>query len=405
MCIEIIKENNLKRLALVGPNSQGKSHLLSTSIKPINKKTIYVTNEVKADENLKNSTDTSTLISWLNSLLDNTNTKNAIQEEIEKIDLSKLNKDSFLNIELTNNLDSYKGIIGAEIKTDSNKWRKPGSGEKFLGQLLLISKILEDNHANAYEYLVIDEPEQHLHPSLFIKVGKILNKISNQGIIVIIATHSPEIVQSFIEDTCEIGKVINGELTMIPNKTELMNTSLEYECYKDDKLSFKEYLNIKTKYDLYFENFIIPLIIKSLFYGKVVLGEGAIESKLFEIHQLDYSSALDKNNIGYFITDGKIFIPIFLTILKTLGIKTVTLLDLDTEKETKHEYLNKTINELSDEVISFKCNIELKLGLIDEDKPKDKYISTIITLNEYYLNNDVRLQSILDNINEKLEKL
>ena len=128
-----MKEKNLERLALVGTNSQGKSYKINSELKgAISKKTILVTNEVKADENLKNSTDTSTLIAWLNSLLDNTRAKQAIQEEIDKVDLSQINKDSFLNISLSNNLESYKGIVSAEITTDSNQWKKPGSGEKFL---------------------------------------------------------------------------------------------------------------------------------------------------------------------------------------------------------------------------------------------------------------------------------
>ena len=82
-----MKEKNLERLALVGTNSQGKSYKISSELKgAISKKTILVTNEVKADENLKNSTDTSTLIAWLNSLLDNTRAKQTIQEEIDKVD-------------------------------------------------------------------------------------------------------------------------------------------------------------------------------------------------------------------------------------------------------------------------------------------------------------------------------
>ena len=172
MLIEYMEKNNIERLALVGTNSQGKSYAISQEFKgAIAKQTILVANEVKADENLKNTADSSTFISWLNTLLDNTNAKKAIQEEIDKIDLSSINDDSFLSISINNNLDSYKGIVNAEIKTDSNQWKKPGSGERFLGQLLLMSKILEDNPDKTYKYLVIDEPEQHLHPSLYIKVA------------------------------------------------------------------------------------------------------------------------------------------------------------------------------------------------------------------------------------------
>ena len=89
MFLDYLEEKKLDRLALVGTNSQGKSYMISKDIKgDIAKKTILVTNEVKADENLKNSTDTSTLIVWLNSLLDNTKAKEAIQEQIDEVDLS-----------------------------------------------------------------------------------------------------------------------------------------------------------------------------------------------------------------------------------------------------------------------------------------------------------------------------
>ena len=97
MFLNYMKENNLNRLALVGTNSQGKTHMITQEFKGT-KKAILVMNEVKADENLKNSTDTSTLITWLNSLLDNTKAKKALQDEIDKVDLSSINDNSFLNI-------------------------------------------------------------------------------------------------------------------------------------------------------------------------------------------------------------------------------------------------------------------------------------------------------------------
>ena len=237
-----MEDNKLNRLALVGTNSQGKTYMINQEFKGSkSKKAILIMNEVKADENLKNSTDTSTLITWLNSLLDNTNAKKALQEEINKVDLSSINENSFLNIGLSNNLESYKGIISAEIETDSNQWHKPGSGEKFLGQLLLISKILEDNKDDTYEYLVIDEPEQHLHPSLYIKVAKILNKISNQGIKVIIATHSPIITQYFVDDTSEICKIVDGICNPLPPMNDLIKISKEFDCYNNDELKLKDY--------------------------------------------------------------------------------------------------------------------------------------------------------------------
>lgn len=397
-----MKEKNLERLALVGTNSQGKSYKINSELKgAISKKTILVTNEVKADENLKNSTDTSTLIAWLNSLLDNTRAKQAIQEEIDKVDLSQINKDSFLNISLSNNLESYKGIVSAEITTDSNQWKKPGSGEKFLGQLLLISKILEDNNDNNYEFLVIDEPEQHLHPSLYIKVAKILNKISHQGIKVVIATHSPIITQYFIEDTSEIIHVIDGQFDKLPSIKELMSLSTDFECYKKDELKMKDYKAIEQKYSLYFENFVKPIVIKSLFCEYMLLGEGAIERKIFELYLLKYGSSLEKNNIDYTIVDGKIFFPIVLSILKKIGIKSITLFDLDIETQSVHKYLNDSIRELSTETISFNSRIEDYLEI--SGMKLDKYRGETILINEFYLENNPKLLELLSNIDYKIK--
>ena len=311
MLIKYLEENNIERLALVGTYSQGKSYAIAQELKgTIGKQTILVANEVKADENLKNSADSSTLISWLNTLLDNTNAKQAIQDEIDKIDLSSINDDSFLNISIKNNLDSYKGIVNAEIKTDSNQWNYPGAGERFLGQLLLISKILKDNPDETYKYLVIDEPEQHLHPSLYIKVAKILKKISTQGIKVIIATHSPVITQYFIDDTNELCKVVDGTFNFLPKIDELMTLSQSFDCYQKDELKLKHYTAIETKYSLYFRNFVLPIILKALFCNCMLLGEGAIERKVFDVYLLKYGSTMKKNDVDYAIVDGKIFLPL-----------------------------------------------------------------------------------------------
>lgn len=404
MFLDYLEEKNLDRLALVGTNSQGKSYMISKDFKSISKEAILVTNEVKADENLKNSTDSSTLIVWLNSLLDNKKAKDAIQEQIDGVDLSSINKNSFLNITLNDNLESYKGIISADIKTDSNKWGKPGSGERFLGQLLLISKILEDNPNKNYKYLVIDEPEQHLHPSLYIKVGKILNKISHQGIKVIIATHSPIITQNFIENTEEISKVVNGELKPLPSTEDLMSYKLKYDCYTKEELKMSSYKKIEDKYETYFSNFVLPIIIKSLFCDYMLLGEGTIESKIFDLYIMKYVSSMEKNNIEYSITEGKIFFPLILSILKELGIKIISLFDLDDENADIHKYLNSNIELLSDKTISFKPNIETRLK-ITKNMYKDKFRGSIILMNDLYIDNNQELMDLLEEINSKLDEL
>ncbi len=409
MLLDYMNSNNLNRLALVGTNSQGKSYLIATTFKKeLLKKSILIGNEVKADENLKNSADNSTLITWLNTLMDNSKIKDEIDNEINKIDLSEINKDSFLNISLQNNLTFYKGIISAEIKTSSNKWENPGSGEKFLGQLILISKILEDNKDETYEYLVIDEPEQHLHPSLYIKIASILNKLSKQGIKVIIATHSPVITQYFVEDTNEIVKVTNGNCKYLPKKDDLIINSLKFDCYKKDELTMSDYTKIKDKYTDYFNNFVYPIVIKSLFCRYMLVGEGVAERKIFELYLLKYGEKLNKNDIDYCVVDGKIFFPCILQTLKDIGIKTITLHDLDAENQAIHKYLNEQIKLLSNEVISLKPDLENYLGITQEIKKQenyDKYRVATIMMNQYYLDDNLRLNELFDKISQMLEKL
>ena len=405
MFLNYMEDNKLNRLALVGPNSQGKTYMINQEFKGAkSKKAILVMNEVKADENLKNSTDTSTLITWLNSLLDNTNAKKALQEEINKIDLRSINENSFLNIELSNNLESYKGIISAEIETNSNQWHKPGSGEKFLGQLLLISKILEDNEDDTYKYLVIDEPEQHLHPSLYIKVAKILNKISNQGIKVIIATHSPIITQYFVDDTSEICKVVDGVYNPLPTINDLIKLSKEFDCYKNNELKLNDYKLVEENYDLYFKNFVFPIILKSLFCNYMLLGEGAIERKIFELYMLKYGANMEKKDIDYAIVDGKIFFPIIISVLNKISIKTFTLYDLDAENQPEHKCLNRIIEDISTATIGFKPNIENRLE-ITKDMISDKYRGLIILINQFYLNGNAKLYELLEEINNRFEKI
>ena len=386
MFLDYMNSNNLSRLALVGTNSQGKSYLIvNTFKKELLKKSILIGNEVKADENLKNSADNSTLITWLNTLMDNSKIKDEIDNEINKIDLSEINKDSFLNISLQNNLTSYKGIISAEIKTSSNEWGKPGSGEKFLGQLILISKILEDNKDDTYEYLVIDEPEQHLHPSLYIKIASILNKISNQGI-----------------------KVTNGNCKYFPKKEDLIMNSLKFDCYQKDELTMSDYTKIKDKYTAYFDNFVYPIIIKSLFCRYMLVGEGVAERKIFELYLLKYGATLNKNDIDYCIVDGKIFFPCILQTLKDIGIKTITLHDLDAENQAIHQYLNEQIKLLSNKVISLKPDLENYLGITQEIRKQenyDKYRVATIMMNQYYLDDNLRLNELFDKISQMIEEL
>ena len=130
-----------------------------------------------------------------------------------------------------------------------------------------------------------------------------------------------------------------------------MDFNLKHDCYTKEELKNSSYKKIEDKYETYFNNFVLPTIIKSLFCDYMLLGEGAIESKIFDLYIMKYGSLMEKNNIEYSIVDGKIFFPLILSILKELGIKTISLYDLDDENSDMHKYLNTTIETLSDKTI------------------------------------------------------
>lgn len=102
--------------------------------------------------------------------------------------------------------DKIKKLIGGEFKYDKEvgfiflKRNKKlnislaATGTKLLGlfQLLIKRDFLKQN-----SILILEEPDAHLHPELRFKLAELLVEFSNNGVSVIISTHSPELVAYF----------------------------------------------------------------------------------------------------------------------------------------------------------------------------------------------------------------
>ena len=128
----------------------------------------------------------------------------------------------------------------------------------------------------------------------------------------------------------------------------------------------------------------------------------ARERKILDFYLLKYGSTMKKNDVDYAIVDGKIFFPLVICVLKRIGTKVITMHDLDDEGNPSHVYLNNTIGELSDKVITFKPNIETFLG-ITKEMCNDKYMGSIILINEFYLDDNEKLNELLEMINNAIE--
>ena len=407
---EYIENNDKKRLALVGANSQGKSFELNelNTDKEIKNSVIYVDSETKPDENMKNSADNTTLIDWITQLIGIDRLNNVLDEVINDLNID--NSSNGISISVEKCVNSYKGLLKFNTKTNNNKFTNPGSGEKSLGQLLMIENILKNKKSTKYKWLLIDEPESYLHPSLYPLIARTLNNISEYGIKVVIATHSPEILKYFIEDLSEVVRVKNGEIYPLNTDNYYSNIIKQIDIYNDPMLMMESFSKIKDISNNYFESIIKEDIIRSVFADIVILGEGIAEEEIFKFFIKKFPDFYYENNINTVVIYGKCFIPWYLAIYADIGIKTLSIFDLDEDKkyQDKHIALNNLIENKSDGYLKIYDNNGIKKMDIEDYldlQAKDKSKHLISVIREKWLVNDETLMKFLLEIKEKIEKL
>lgn len=392
------------RIALVGANSQGKTYQLEQLSKACTGKVIFVESETKSDENMKNSAEKTTLIEWITELIGLDDINAVIDNIISEMSIN--NSNERISVELKNSVKSYKGLIEFSMRSNNNSKNLAGSGERVLGQLIMIDNILDDNNSK-YEYLIVDEPEAHLHPSLYYLIAKTLNNISHRGIKVAIATHSEEILKYFVEDSTEI--IIMKDLNPIPLKTIDYYYRLKdgVECYEEESLMMKSYKRIKDKDKLYFKTIMFDGIYKALFSNTVIIGEGVIEEELFNLYLNKYYDNYYNKNVCSIITYGKEMIPWYINILNDIGINNLCIYDCDKEDDQKHKFLNEYIENHANEKIKITANekndLEHFLGIEFNDGDKGKY--DISEIRYLYLNNNETLMNLLKQINDLVNEL
>ena len=99
--------------------------------------------------------------------------------------------------------------------------------------------------------------------------------------------------------------------------------------------------------------------------------------------------------------------PIYLSILKDIGISTVVLYDLDSNKENPwNTEVNRSIEELSTRQHPFEENIECFLG-IEKPKGKDSNFKTVISpmeIHMLFLDKNQKLRELLFEIKALIEE-
>lgn len=394
----------------LGLNSQGKTFKLEELNKQYKDECIYISNETKANEAIKNSTDSSPLIKWLERLLNINEIQEIIDRQINTIDMSDINEKSNININLKSSMKNYKGLISAEITTDSNQWKKAGSGETFFGELLLIEKMLSSVNNNPIKCLIIDEPETFLHPSLNYSVCSVLKRISKY-VKIIVATHSPEFVKNIVDDLSYIIFVQNGIYTRLKSNEIYIDELKKIPLYNNSETLFDSTKKALEMINEYFKIFLMPKIIECLFSKCIIIGEGVAEQILFQCFKDKMKDSNYLSDISFQTLYGKDFIPFFSEILKELNIKSLIIFDEDNDKEKnkeKHIAYNNAIKS-NNNTISFSNNLEdeINLEISNNIKKNSIYKSVIspILIENAYIDNNNRLLRIIIKIDVVIKEM
>jgi predicted ATPase len=128
--------------------------------------------------------------------------------------------------------DQKEGFIFRKGKYKFNM-NLVASGIKIFG---LIQLLIERNLLSKNTFLLLEEPEVHLHPSLRFKLIDVLKLLSDSGAYVIFSTHSPEIIRyveyllrkkELTEKNTEVLHLTIGEKGSIGKREPLMETVRE----------------------------------------------------------------------------------------------------------------------------------------------------------------------------------
>ncbi len=387
-------EKMIKRLYL-GPNGVGKTKKINEYFETFNKNDeniiFMITNNINVEIFNSKPTDPNFNKSYWNNFSEKINNlttfnienikQDSFNDEIKEVITNKYNE-SFNSVN-SNEINLIDGITekifddeNAKISFSKEDITEISSDLKFSimkkslkEQLKLLVKNTEKNRGTGnyqyltikfiYEfvkvgilnqakldktYLIIDEPEIYLHPSLKRRVGYMLEEISKH-MNVIISSHC-EIISSIL--------IKNHEIEV-------------YKFFENDKPELIEITNKGRKIG---EAARVSFV-RNLFAEKIMIVEGSDDLELIEyiISQFNLSDIITNYNVH--ISDKKSNIKnIYISLTKWYGIKPENIMiifdkDLDKEKECiNHKSINKEIHDLNlneDNIFWFEDKMEADL--------------------------------------------
>ena len=149
-----------------------------------------------------------------------------------------------------------QAIGGKLVISDNNEWLFQEKGKSFplslvatgVTNLSFLNLLVEKNILDKGTFLFIDEPEAHLHPAWQVIMAEILFELARQGVKVVIATHSVDIIQ-WLE--VHLKKHPNDEKLVALNRFPVSNGT-DDEDFKTKMAKISEELTTPFS-DLYIE--------------------------------------------------------------------------------------------------------------------------------------------------------
>lgn len=377
----------------IGPNGYGKTYELERIKNTLfdddnNRKDIIMLGSelVFADE-MKDTVNNSFLMDYIITELLVDDELTNIQKQFEKkLDtLIKDNSDMYNELmDETLDLNSHKRTKDVIAPQKTREYKKlvkinaddlknsMGSGQKLHFLLRLIEK-------SNKQYIFLDEPENHSHPSMLNITANLINKLSETKN-VYIATHSPELLNMlnidfdnlyiFNDPEYKGPKTINFKKSAnsLPGSINIENLYSNSKTYYDEEKLKNNILEIHKKE-----------FMSALFSTKVYIVEG-INDQLF-LKKVLNKAGKQFEQYSIFPCYGKPHYFPFIEIFKDLGLDVVLLFD---EDKTKDETNNKINTELQkNKHYMFNEILEKEIGYKGDKGNLPKFLDYLTSYNDY----------------------
>lgn len=377
----------------IGPNGYGKTYELERIKKKLfdednnRKDVIMLGSELVFADEMKDTVNNSFLMDYIITELLVDDELTSIQKQFEdKLDkLIKDNSDMYNELmDETLKLNAHertKDVIAPQKTREYKKLVKinaddlkgsMGSGQKLHFLLRLIEK-------SNKQYIFLDEPENHSHPSMLHITANLINKLSETKE-VYIATHSPELLNMLNIDfnnlyifndaeykgpkKIDFKKAVNS----LPKNINIENLYSNSKTYYDEEKLKSNILEIHKKE-----------FMSALFSTKVYIVEG-INDQLFLKKVLNkFGKQFEQYSI--FPCYGKPHYFPFVEIFNDLGINVVLLFD---EDKTSNETNNKINTELQkNKHYMFTEFLEKEIGYNGDKGDLPKFLDYLTNYNDY----------------------